>query len=454
MTVSEGQPGALAYATTTMPAQASPCSSLSYLVTVALLAVPACGDDTGGTGEGSGSESTSTGPAPTTDPPQTSTMDDTSSSSSTAGDTVEPTAEDTVDTTAGDTETPACKAGPWEAPDWEANAAASLALRAQLDMLTGDPTMRGAETGAVVVDDIAVLLDAWEAGDPSLADAAQPGFLALAELAFAEFMEVLAAGEQDLMNAMLTAWEPGPAGGIWGGSDRGINEGGLEVRQLVDKGGFGGGVMYGYAVSLTTGDIDAATIDAIAAAWGANAALDPKGELTDSASYSYQMGFHADMAAALAAAKSHAEDPACTAERDEALVVFFRAWEQSNLARLVFYGNRAAGKLLMAADQSGFADVLHDLGEGLGMLIGYYGLPDPSDGPLSGGARTITDADIEAIAAALGVDLADLGASTTGTFLESLPTYEAAVEDLEGVVMDVYGIDAATIQSYRMPTPG
>jgi hypothetical protein len=383
-------------------------------------------------------------------------MDDTTSGSSTVADT-EPTADSTVDTTAGDTEATACTvdpATPWAAPEWETNTVVSLALRAQLDTLTGDPTMRGAETGAVMGVDATVLDAAWTAGDPSLADIAHPGFAPIVASSFTEFLDVLAAGDQDLMNAMLTAWEPGPAGGLWGDSNRGINEGGLEVRQLVDKGGFAGGLLYAHALGLTTGEIDGATIDAIAAVWGSNAMLDPKAMPTDSASYAFQMGFHADMVAALTAAKAYAEDPMCGAERDEAIVTFFRLWEQSMLARTVFYGNRAAGKLLMAADQTAFADVLHDLGEGVGVAVGFHGLPDPDAGPLAGAARTITDAELEALVGALGVDLADLGVSTTGEFLESLPAYEAAVEEVEGVVMDVYGVDAATIQTYRMPTPG
>ncbi|MCX4242475.1 hypothetical protein [Paraliomyxa miuraensis] len=415
-----------------------------YLAVLALLALPACGDDTGETGGEDATEGpASTGTDTTMGPGTTAVVDESGTSGESSG------SSDT-----NDTETPACQVAPWSAPDWDVNAASSLALRAQLDMLTGDPTMRGAETGAVVVDDVSVLTDAWEAGDPSLASVANPGFDAIVQDVFEEFVEVIAAGDQDLMDGSLTMWMPGPDGGIWGDSDRGINEGGFEVRQLVDKGGYSGGINYAYAMSLTTGDVDAATIDAIAAIWGTNADLDGMGELTDGANYSYQMGFHGPMAEALAAAKSYAGDPACTAERDEALVSFFRLWEQSMLARLVFYGNRAAGKLLMAADQSGFADVLHDLGEGLGLVVGFYGLPDPGAGPLGGAGRIITDADIEAIADAFGLDLGDIGASSTGTFLESLPEYEAAVDEAEDLVMGVYGVDAATIQGWAMPTPG
>ncbi|MCH9686999.1 MAG: hypothetical protein K0V04_36525 [Deltaproteobacteria bacterium] len=342
--------------------------------------------------------------------------------------------------------------GPWSAPQWDDNAAAALAIRDQLDMLTGDATMRGAETGAVMVSTLADLTAVWD-GDPSLAAVANPGYVPVIEAAFDEFLQVLAAGEQDLVDDQ-GIWTPGMEGGVWAKDTRGINEGGIEVRQLIDKGGYSGGITYAYALGLTEGDLTPATIDAIAAAWGNNAALDPEGELTDAAGYSLSMGFHASMASALTDAKEYAEDEACTVERDEALVTFFRQWEQVMLARLVFYGNRAEGRLLTAASDTELAAVLHDLAEGLGVAVGYWGLPEPTAGPLAGAGRIITDDEISQVADAFGLDLGELGASTTGTLLESLPNLESAVTSAEGVVMDVYGVDAATIATYAMPVPG
>ncbi len=357
------------------------------------------------------------------------------------------------DETATETGVSACADVPqWSAPDWDTNAAEALAIRTQLDTLTGDATMRGAETGMVVVASLSDLTDLWD-GDPSLAAVANPGYVPIVEASFDEFIEVLAAGPQDLVGDD-GSWTPGPAGGIWDEDARGINEGGLEVRQLVDKGGYSAGVLYSYAVGLTTADIDPGTIDAIAAAWGDNAQLDPEGELTDSASYSYQMGFHADMADALTDAKAFASTSECEVERDQALVRFFNLWEQTMYARLVFYANRAQGRLLTATTDAELAAVLHDLAEGLGVAAGFIGLPNPSNGPLSDGVRIVTDADVQTVTDAFGVDLQDLGASTTGLLLESLPDLETAVGVAQGVVMDVYGVDAATIATYAMPTPG
>jgi len=406
----------------------------SFVFVFAALAMTACpGGDDGDTGANDASSSTTNGPT-TGDDSATGTDD----AATETGD----------ETAAGACDVPA----EWSAPDWETNAGPALALRAQLDTLTGDATMRGAETGAVDLSDLEQLNAVWD-GDPSLASVASPGYLPVVEASFEEFIAVLAAGPQELVDAEGT-WMPGPDGGIWGDDARGINEGGLEVRQLVDKGGYSGGVLYAYALSLTEGEITPATIDAIAAAWGNNAALDPEGELTDAASYGYQMGFHAVMADALVTAKALAENTECVMERDEALRTFFAQWELSMLARTVFYGNRAEGKLLAATTGTELAGVLHDLAEGIGVAAGFYGLPDPASGPLSGGARVITDEQIAAVTGALGVDLDDLGASTTGTLLESLPMLEASVADTEAVLMEVYGLDAATIATYVMPTPG
>ena len=419
----------------------------------------ACGDD-GEEADGTGTESSPTSTDPTTTPstssPTTSasTTVDPSTSTDPTG-TEESSSTATPEESSGSTGPAVCGAPPdaWAAPNWAKNTATEAALRTALASITGDPLMRGAETGAVVVDDIADLTGPFEAGDPSLASITHAGYLPVVGDAFEEFVEVIAAGEQDLID-VGGAWAPGAAGGIWGDSDRGIDEGGLEVRQIVDKGLFSGGAFYNHALLLTEGDIDEATIDRIAYIWGNNEMLDPKGTLDDAASYGYQQGFHAEMAAALIAAKAYAADPACEVERDAALQEFFAQWEMSMVSRLVHYMSECGLALTTAATDTAFAEALHGLAEGIGLAAGFYGLPDPASGPLSGAARTITDEDLELMLGALGVNLADLGASTTGPFVESLPAFEDAQEEAEGVIMDVYGVDAATLATWRMPTAG
>ncbi|HET6582007.1 MAG TPA: hypothetical protein VFG69_01145, partial [Nannocystaceae bacterium] len=318
--------------------------------------------------------------------------DDGAQESGDAGDTTHATSEGS---SACDVVPPAT----WEAAGWDASTAEALALRAGLDALVGE--MRRVEQGKSTLDDVQALVDLYEAGAPSVSSIATSGHAPVVQEAFAELVEIAAAGPRDLVDDD-GQWTPGPAGGIYGTDLRGIDEGGLEVRQLVDKGLFAGG-LYGYAAGLTTGTIDEATIDALAAAWGGNSTLDPEGELTDSASYTHQMGFHADVVAALVAAKAYSADAECEAERDEALRTFFRTWELAMFARLVYYSNVGVTAVETATIDDDFAGALHEQSEGLGLALGFYGLAHPETGPLAGAGRVATDAQLDAIAAALGV---------------------------------------------------
>ncbi len=338
----------------------------------------------------------------------------------------------------------------WDAPDFETNAAEALALRAQLDVLVAD-TMRAAEEGSVTVDGVDDLTGPFEAGDPSVASVTTPFYFDLVNDAFEEFVEVATAGQQDLVDESGT-FVPGENGGIFGASNRGINEGGIEVRQLADKGLFAGGALYAYALGLTAGEIDPGTVEAIGAAWGTNAALDPE-MATDSANYSKAMGYHAEMVQALVAAHAYAADDACGAERDDAIRTFFRTWERSMFARFVYYANVAAVEIVATEDDD-IAGALHELGEGLGLSLGFRGVPTPSSGPLAEGGRVATDAQIDAMMEALGVNTGDLGASTTGDFIGDPAALGDAVSEVEGIVAEAFGLEAAEVEAWRSPTPG
>lgn len=382
-------------------------NSLAYVCALALVSSVGCGDDTGAT---------------TADASQ-------------------------VDTDAST----ACTVTAWSAPSFATNAAVALALRDQIDQLAAT-AMRGAEQETIVVDEVSDLTALYEAGDPSIADIVTPAFDAIADDVFADFVALIAAGPRDLVDENGD-WMPGADGGIFGTSTRGINAGGLEVRQILDKGWFGGAVLYRYALSLTEGPITEATIDALAAAWGTNDTLSFE-ERTDSANYSYGMGFHAPIAQVLTEAKAYAANPNCTAERDAAIVTLFRTWELAMVARTLFYANAASTTIAAATTDDELAAAFHELSEGLGLTLGFLGLTDPSSGPLSGEARVITDQQIETIMTALGVNIADLSASTTGSFIETPGDFATAVSSVESTVMAIYGLSAADIESYRAPTPG
>jgi len=339
--------------------------------------------------------------------------------------------------------------GAWSATGFEANAAEVTALRAQLDKLTGAETMRGAEQGMVTVDDVADLTAIYE-GTPSLAGITSDSLDGIINDAFAEFVAVLQAGQVDLVDDQ-GAWTPGASGGIFGMRAAGINAGGIELRQIVDKGLYGS--FYVHAVRLTEGQITEATIDALAAAWGVPADLGTM-MLADSANYAFQMGLHAETAKALTDAKAYAADDKCTMQRDAAIESFFRLWEQALFARTIFYANAAATELAAPTGDDSIADALHELAEGLGLALALYGAPNPTRGPLAGSARVATDAQIQAMMTALGVRIDDLNASTTGQFVPNPTGLQTGVTEVEADVMEIFGLSQAEIQSYRMPTEG
>jgi hypothetical protein len=370
--------------------------------------------------------------------------------------TTDDSTDDTTDDGDDAPDAGACAVVAWTAPEFEANAAGGLALRTQLaDLAGGEGIIASAELEVEIIEDVALLTTPFEEGDPSLASVTPPGYAAVIENAFADFVALAGAGPQDLINPQ-GEWQPGAVGGLFApGKDvRGMNAGGLEIRQLVDKGLFGA-AFYNYAIGLTEGEITPATIDDIAAAWGSNEALGTgEGELDDSAGYGFAMGFHATMAEALTAAKTYAADESCAAELEESLVTFFRTWEQSMVARTIYYANAASGILAKAADDVEKLDALHELAEGIGLTFGFRGLEDPASGPLAGAGRLLTDEDIEAMMISLGVDVADLNASTTGTFVADPAAIATGVEEFEGTAALVFDLSEADLESYRTPTEG
>jgi hypothetical protein len=348
----------------------------------------------------------------------------------------------------------------WSAPNWDTNAKDVLALRKQLGTLTGNTLMRGAETGAVTVD-LASLNTAYETGTPSLKSITPTHLVGVIGDAFEEFVAAVGAGTQDLVGAGGN-WEPGAQGGIWSTNTRAFNEGGIEIRMIVNMGLFGG-ALYSYALEQTVGAINEGTIDTLAAAFGANSALNPgrsndaveANQNTLSANYVYQMGFYARAKQALIAAKAYAVSDACTAERDTAIRTFFGAWEQGLFARFAFYSNTGAAGLAKATDDEAIAGGLHQQAEGLGLALGFYGVPTPSGGPMSTSARSMTDERIAQALGALGVNAkGDLGDATFGKFVSDPLGYANAVKDVEAVIADAFGLTKTDLESYRAPKDG
>ena len=123
-------------------------------------------------------------------------------------------------------------------------------------------------------------------------------------------------------------------------------------------------------------------------------------------------------------------------------------------ARFVFYNAAGVTLVTTSTGDEDLASALHEMAEGIGLAIGFHGMPDPSSGPLAGGARIATDANIEAMMSAMNVDVTDLDNSTTGEFVESVVNLEAGAAAVEAEVATAFGLDATTVAGFRTETPG
>lgn len=137
-------------------------------------------------------------------------------------------------------------------------------------------------------------------------------------------------------------------GGLLG--TRLLDEYGLELEQMIQKGSFGS-ALYNHAITVVNniksgeeGFTDSGVIDRLVEIHGAQPSFDVS-DVTAAATYSRrrsdlnaQTGFFFDIKNNLITAKAAMEaEPQFDAQRDEALDAFLLNWEKSNFATVIFY---------------------------------------------------------------------------------------------------------------------
>ncbi|MFW5920570.1 MAG: hypothetical protein ACOCUS_01930 [Polyangiales bacterium] len=355
-----------------------------------------------------------------------------------------------------------CEVTDWSAPDFETNAATALALRTQIADLSGFMDAHRDDPSSAPISSVDDLNAYYEdMGDPSLSEAITAEYDTVIGKAFNDMVALADVGVVSTATDGSGAWDGGPDGGIFEfpseGVSHALNGAGIEPEQLVDKGMFAA-VSYNYALTLTEGEITPATIDSLAAAWGTNATFDTD-DTADAAGYSYSMGFHEQLTGYLEAAKSYAAADGCDAELEEAVVDFFRFWEIAIMARAVYYNYNGLTGVGGADSDAVIVDELHAWAEGVGLALGFYGMPDPESGPLVDEGRVITDAQIEEMMDAIYVDL-----DTADTFNDSMVADElvgAEPSDIEerigmfeSPIMEAYGVTEEDVEGWYEETPG
>lgn len=321
------------------------------------------------------------------------------------------------------------------------HAATELAVQEQLGTLVAAIKAGRDASNTVSANSLTV---AYNNGAPSLSELTTAYYRPLIEGWFPQ-IEAASGNAYDVDNA------PAGEGGVLGGYL--LEENGLELEQVVEKGGFGA-ILYNHAVALMSGEITTATPDQLVATFGAHPdfANSNNGDLHDNpdramATYAARRdpadgtGFYTTLRDAfikLQAAVQAGED--YTAERDEALATIQENWEKANAATVINYLYAAIDKLSVedpTGDQIGSA--LHSYSEGVGFLHGWKGI-DPA-------YRMITDDQIDELLVLMNAPAGETPSSYllfTDSFNE-LAELEQAIEQLQ----TIYGFTDAQLESFK-----
>ncbi|GAL66674.1 hypothetical protein [Jejuia pallidilutea] len=242
-------------------------------------------------------------------------------------------------------------------------------------------------------------------------------------------------------------------GGLLG--TRLLDEYGLELEQMVEKGSFGA-ALYNHAVTVvngikngTDGFIDSGAIDRLVEIHGADITFNPS-ETTAAATYSRrrsnltaETGFFFDIKTNLITAKAAMEaGEAFNDQRNQALDAFLMNWEKSNFATVIYYCNATKVQLTNAfalpdgdEKNNALGNALHAYAEGVGFTHGFKGLNN----------KLITDAQIDSI---LDLLLAPEGQNPESyRFLNEvsiLSNLDVIIEDLK----DIYGFTNEEVTSF------
>lgn len=239
----------------------------------------------------------------------------------------------------------------------------------------------------------------------------------------------------------------GEEGGLLG--TRLLDENGLELEQMVQKGAFGA-ALYNHALTVINGDLsNSAAIDQLVEILGTTPDFDPSAT-TAAATYAKrrsdianEAGFFFDIRDNLITAKAAIEaGPGFEEERDAALEDYLSAWEKSNFATVIYYCNatkvqlQAATALADGPDkEAALGNAMHAYAEGVAFAHGFKGLSQ----------KQITDAQIDTI---LDLLLAPEGETPESYRFLNEVTLLANLDQIIDDIQAIYGFTEAEVNSF------
>lgn len=287
---------------------------------------------------------------------------------------------------------------------------------------------------------------------PTLQSVTLPTYSALVEAWLVELVNS-ANDDDEFQNPGDGTPAPGEEGGLLG--TRLLDENGLELEQMVQKGSFGA-ALYNHALTvINTGDLtDPNTIDKLIEIHGTDPSFDPSGT-TAAATYSRrrsnqttQTGAFYNIRTALITARAAIEGGRTFDEqRDQALQDYLLAWEESNFATVIYYCQATINQLNAATqlpdgDEKDVAlgNAMHAYAEGVGFAHGFKGLSD----------KVISDAQIDNI---LNLLLAPEGQTPESyRFLNDaslLSNCQTIIDDIQAI----YGFTDEQVTSFFVNDP-
>lgn len=266
-----------------------------------------------------------------------------------------------------------------------------------------------AETEGVVMDELSALVSACNSaeenahGETPVADFTIGSTIASVTVddykALAEDWALELVKAANSADSFMIPGSEGPADGQEGGlaDSRLLDENGLEIEQMLDKGMYGA-ALYNHAAAvieagnLTTGDIDKLVeIFGTDASWDAGSAGAAAKYAVRRSDNTAETGFFYAMKTNLLTAKAAIEaGEEHDADRDAALAAYLMNWEKSNFATVINYCYGARKKIQEASSPMTMAEVgsaLHSYAEGVGFAHGFKGVSN----------KKITDAQIDSI---------------------------------------------------------
>jgi hypothetical protein len=284
-------------------------------------------------------------------------------------------------------------------------------------------------------------------GNPSLKSITTPYYSALVE-ANGGYLEELAKSS----GSVYLPGVPTGQGGTFNGYL--FDENGTEMEQLVDKGLYGA-ALYHYAWNLMQTEVGSAEADQLLAIFGAHPSfpntptasktLNPDVNMANYAArrdknnglglYSQMKNAFLRLQAAVQAGAEYNE------ERDQALADIRLLWEKINYATVVNYCHNVIS-LLSATNPSAVdqAKALHALGECIGFVHGWRGLPN--------GAKQFTDAEIDELLSLLNNPVG--GESSTYLFVTDPVNELGQLTQLIQKVQTKFGFTDQEIDDFKI----